>query len=1672
MMKRPGMTIVLILMLIAGTWVQASIPPHPRVRQLMKEGRIAEPYYLQNLDELRSRGLNAPWADEDLRFQRAQALRPPARSHGPALVPTGAYNALVILVDFSDDTAQVAAAEFDTLIFADTPGTMRDYFNTVSYGNLDVVCVNLPGTLGWTRADSAYSYYTTDEFGVGHNGTGAYPRNVQKLVEETVHALDATIDYTQYDNDADGYVDALFVVHAGPGAEYTGSDYDIWSHAWVTSSEQLMDDGALIWRYSTEPEYWTNPGDMTIGVYAHEMGHAVFGVPDLYDRDYSSEGLGDWSLMAGGSWNGFRGDSPAFPDAWTAIQMGYVTATNVVANAVDQAIAATETTPTAFRLWTDGALGDEYFLVENRQQVSYDAALPGEGLLIYHVDETALNQNDDEWYPGYTAYGNYLVALEQADGLWELEQVYSYGDSGDPYPGITGNTAFDFSSVPSSHDYAGNDTYVAIRNISSSGPTMTADFFLSQVIAVSPESLSVDLVTDQTADQVITIENTGEFTFAFNISSQSRSAAAGSPLHSNVFNQSVGVLSDEGSGKVTDGGKLPVWEANGIEEATYQMLSAQRFVGEAKTLEIMDHFQYSQADQIQYTSAGDDMIEDFEVGTWPWAPWIMAGGGGGYTTSACVYEGAQGIYDGGYASMLDWHYRTDVTVGAPGGVLSMWVKPDNSSDGRYYLGFGADETGGWSLVAAPNTSELLIQQNSGYSYLDLATVAQSWTAGTWYKLEVLFGDEGQVTGNLYAPDGITILNSVSTVIAGFQPAGISIRSFDGWCGDSIGGSSRVPWLSAVPDSGSVPPGGFLDITVTFDAAGMFSGNYEADLLITGTDTVWQQANIPVHMHVTGIPDIAVEPDTLDFGTRFVGMQQDSLGFFLGNQGTDSLVVSGLTILPDDGVFTIDITAPIILYPGEGVDLAVHFAPVSAGLVTATLSIASNDPDENPVDIHLSGTGILPPAIAVLPEMLYTKVEKGDSTVLTFTIDNSAGSGELEWLAAVADELFEPIIVETSPVFTGSSFTVAKDQEAGITPRPSSAGLYTGEGIHADRLLLNPAEHGAAAPLDSILARLNRNYTDITSRIPHRFDFYDGVSGDYISDGGNDMYDGGNYLFTDLGGPIPYSDDWVTTQAAVGDSGKYFTRKHPGLFVFAADLDEVDYFEISGNLGADGDGSTDGFMADFVIEDVWYTVFIKRVFHSWDPSVNHMVIVENASGANHEFATGTDNDYHRITGISNAKRIYYLLYAGYEDYAMDNASVFIDDKATGIIMSAFLEAVGLAPPWMTLEPNSGIVAAGSSVDVDVKLFAIRPPGVYDEEIVILSNDPVNPFVMLPLTVEIPLLTAPTVVSVMDVPGDQGGWVDVSWLPSLDDRETSQSPVLFYSIWQKAPLGEAVSSFTVGLPDGFESASVTLSAPGWMGLGSVGATQDSIYSFLAHTLVDSNQEGTNLSYFRVSAHTALAPSEFVYSEVASGYSVDNIAPGVPSGLAVTSAANGVRVTWEYDMEAEKDFQYFAVYRGQTDTFTPEHPDSTFGITAETFFIDEDMTPLVVNYYRVGAVDHNGNTSELSEAISGDYLSVDGSAGVPETFALQQNYPNPFNPTTVIRFDVPEATYLSLVVYDILGREVAHLEDGYIEPGYHQSVWNGRTSAGREVPTGVYIARLVTPSYRQQIKMVLMK
>ena len=96
-----------------------------------------------------------------------------------------------------------------------------------------------------------------------------------------------------------------------------------------------------------------------------------------------------------------------------------------------------------------------------------------------------------------------------------------------------------------------------------------------------------------------------------------------------------------------------------------------------------------------------------------------------------------------------------------------------------------------------------------------------------------------------------------------------------------------------------------------------------------------------------------------------------------------------------------------------------------------------------------------------------------------------------------------------------------------------------------------------------------------------------------------------------------------------------------------------------------------------------------------------------------------------------------------------------------------------------------------------------------------------------------------------------------------------------------------------------------------------------------------------------------------------------------------------------------------------------------------------------------------------------SLSNLKGIPDSYALHQNYPNPFNPVSTIRYELPQASEVSLIVYDVLGREVARLVEGYMEPGYHEVTWDAGNYA-----SGIYIARLMTPEYTQSIKMLLLK
>jgi len=97
---------------------------------------------------------------------------------------------------------------------------------------------------------------------------------------------------------------------------------------------------------------------------------------------------------------------------------------------------------------------------------------------------------------------------------------------------------------------------------------------------------------------------------------------------------------------------------------------------------------------------------------------------------------------------------------------------------------------------------------------------------------------------------------------------------------------------------------------------------------------------------------------------------------------------------------------------------------------------------------------------------------------------------------------------------------------------------------------------------------------------------------------------------------------------------------------------------------------------------------------------------------------------------------------------------------------------------------------------------------------------------------------------------------------------------------------------------------------------------------------------------------------------------------------------------------------------------------------------------------------------------------SLGVPTEFSLDQNYPNPFNAVTRIRFGLPVDSYVKIIVYDLMRREVIRLVDGQQTAGYHSVTWKGISSAGAHATSGVYFVRLEAGNFIKVNKMMLIR
>jgi immune inhibitor A len=429
------------------------------------------------------------------RFSRSAApTQPGSMKHAPV---SGSRPIPVMMVNFSDTTTSFEPSDFQNELFGTGTQSMKDYYEEVSYGAFSVN-PGSSGVTGWYTASKSHAYY-------GENDGNGNDKHPAELVIETVAAADPAVDFSEYDSDGDCYVDAVVIIHQGSGEEAGGPATDIWSHQWDLASADYFGDGTGVYttndvaacghikikNYVIQPEtLWG--GIQTVGVFAHEYGH-VLGLPDLYDIDYSSSGIGDWGLMSSGAWGSVHrpGDSPVLMCAWSKYMLGWVDPVPVTTRLTDQPIDPASDYADVYQFFPDYQItGKEYYLIENRQRLGFDAGLAGTGLAIWHIDENKASysnfDNSQECIDSSDcADSHYRVALVQADGYADLERGFNRGDNGDLYPGVSGNTAFTSTSDPASRLYDGSRSHVTISDITESGTTVRASLALSYAITPS-----------------------------------------------------------------------------------------------------------------------------------------------------------------------------------------------------------------------------------------------------------------------------------------------------------------------------------------------------------------------------------------------------------------------------------------------------------------------------------------------------------------------------------------------------------------------------------------------------------------------------------------------------------------------------------------------------------------------------------------------------------------------------------------------------------------------------------------------------------------------------------------------------------------------------------------------------------------------------------------------------------------------------------------------------------------------------------------------------------------------------------------------------------------------------------------------------------------------------------
>lgn len=380
---------------------------------------------------------------------------------------TGNVKGLTLLVEFPDTEAEVTVNEVDN--FCNQPnytvngnnGSVKDYYYDVSLGKL-IYTNNVEGIY---QAQNNKSYYDNPDEATG-------PKAAELILEALNWLENQGHDFSQYDSDGDGYIDAINCLYAGTptGGWATG----LWPHSgWI--SGQFEADGVKSRRYQI-----TDMGNtLKLGTFVHENGHMLMDWPDLYDYTYDSYGIGDYCLMAYG---GSSETNPVHPCAYLKITAGWVEPYELSVKDNGKAFTARRAGygdgVGVYDVYKYARSEKEYFLIDTRLIADRDGGLSDSGLAIWHIDEDGSNA-----YQDFSSAGHYLVSLIQADNNRDLENKNNLGDGDDLY---SGSDSFGPDTLPASRWWDGSPSRVTIDSNSTVNEAMEFVFNVGRKIVLPP----------------------------------------------------------------------------------------------------------------------------------------------------------------------------------------------------------------------------------------------------------------------------------------------------------------------------------------------------------------------------------------------------------------------------------------------------------------------------------------------------------------------------------------------------------------------------------------------------------------------------------------------------------------------------------------------------------------------------------------------------------------------------------------------------------------------------------------------------------------------------------------------------------------------------------------------------------------------------------------------------------------------------------------------------------------------------------------------------------------------------------------------------------------------------------------------------------------------------------